>query len=359
MKSKFYDSLEGFRGISVLLVLISHFLIISHFPKFIFLNFGFLGVNFFFVLSGFLITEILMNEIEKDGNTRKIIKNFYLKRTIRIFPIYYLSIIGLSIFNIQGLRELLPWTLTYSTNIGSVWFGKGAGIIGHFWSLCVEEQFYLFWPLLLIIFRKKHLYLFIAIIIVSVSAKFIYLVFNGPNIRGFIHDSTPAALDALSFGALLAYLKNNKPDILNKVLKHGYIPVSLIFFFWIMLYSYHEFSFFYCVFGRFIASIIAFYLVGWGALNTNNLFIKITKTHALRYFGKISYGIYVYHLIIFGLLAPYYSKLWDGIKGKLGVLGYQNWFFSFIFFSALSIIVATVSYYFIERPLLKLKKKIR
>ena len=122
MKRSFYPYIEGFRGLAVLLVLLSHWLIIEYFPNFTFLKLGFLGVNFFFVLSGFLITEILLIEIHNKVKSKTILKNFFAKRTLRIFPIYYLTIIVLALFNVRESVNLLPWTLTYSLNIGQNWY---------------------------------------------------------------------------------------------------------------------------------------------------------------------------------------------------------------------------------------------
>lgn len=287
----------------------------------------------------------------------KVLKNFYFRRILRIFPIYYISIVLLTIFNVGGLRDVLPWTLTYTMNIGSVWFGQNFGAIFHFWSLCVEEQFYLFWPLLLLIFRKKRIQLFIAVILLSIITKFIYIQYNLPNVNGFLHDSTPAAMDALAFGALLAEVKREYPQILKSILKYFYIPIILILFFWSILFVFNEYSFFYSVFGRLTVSIIAFYLVGWGVSESSNIFTKIMQIRILRYLGKISYGIYVYHWIIYFLLIKYFDIIWMQVKTDLWKFGYNKWIFTFIIFTSLTIFISTISFYFIEKPLLKLKKR--
>ena len=357
MSKKFYTSLEGFRGIAVMMVLISHFIVIFHFPQLIFLKFGNLGVTFFFVLSGFLISEILIRDIDNKVSRKKILKNFYVRRVIRIFPIYYLAIILLSIFNIENIRDIIFWNLSYTYNIGRIWFDSDAHIISHFWSLCVEEQFYMIWPLLLIIFRKNRKILIFSIIIASILTKFLYVNFELINYGDFIHASTPAAMDALAVGALLAELKKNNVNILKKILKLFFIPFLFIIFYWLMLFIYNDTSRFYFIFGKITSSVTAFYLIGWGALNYDNLFTKFTKIKILRYLGKISYGIYVYHWIIYFLLIKHFDTIWMNIKGSLWKFGYNKWIFTFIIFTGLTIIIATISFYFIEKPLLKLKKR--
>jgi len=244
----FYKSLEGLRGLGVFLVLISHFIIVPHFPGLIFLKFGYLGVNFFFVLSGFLITEILFKEINRGTDGRKILKSFYFKRLLRIFPIYYIAIIILVIVKVGNIRQLFIWAFTYTYNIGSIWYNVSSDTLWHTWSLCVEEQFYIVWPLLLLIFSKKainHAYLIVSAIILSLVIKAVYVYSNGNNVAGFTQAFTPSAMDALALGSLLAYMKIYKPTLLNSLLKWYYLPAALIIFFWVMLYRYTDNSAFY------------------------------------------------------------------------------------------------------------------
>lgn len=88
---QYYGQLDGLRAVAVMLVIISHFIIVPSYPGLLFLKFGFWGVNIFFVLSGFLITEILLNDIGT-MSAGKLLKKFYIRRTLRIFPIYYLTL---------------------------------------------------------------------------------------------------------------------------------------------------------------------------------------------------------------------------------------------------------------------------
>lgn len=155
---KYYEGLNGLRAICVILVLIFH----SNIP-FIGKYMGWMGVDFFFVISGFLITGILM-----DSKTKKnYFKNFYVRRFLRIFPIYYLVVISLFfsifvfLFFTKKTYDLssFPAYLLYLQNIYAVLHnGFYFPLLGHTWSLAVEEQFYLFWPFIVFFFSNKKLF---------------------------------------------------------------------------------------------------------------------------------------------------------------------------------------------------------
>src|ERR1700754_2151344 len=148
---RYIKELDSIRAIAVLLVIISHW-IPPNIPINILPN-GPIGVNIFFVLSGFLITWILLENRKKTEeleNTRgTVLKNFYIRRILRIFPIYYLVVFVLYIFSESSgteIRSALPYYLTYTSNFHFFYIDKWDGILSHLWSLAVEEQFYLLWP---------------------------------------------------------------------------------------------------------------------------------------------------------------------------------------------------------------------
>ena len=146
-------SLDGLRAISILLVLISHLAGTRNFPISAsagnFWGLGEFGVVVFFVISGFLITGLLLDEINRTSKIR--LGHFYLRRTLRIFPPYYAFLAVVAAASIGGWIQLGPHdiahTMTYTSNYhpGRSWF------VGHTWSLSVEEQFYLLWPAVLLL----------------------------------------------------------------------------------------------------------------------------------------------------------------------------------------------------------------
>ncbi len=151
-----FDSL---RAIAVLLVIVHHWVpensILNYTPN------GPLGVNIFFVLSGFLITGILLKskkQVETHGLARKtVFRNFYIRRTLRIFPIYYLLLIVLWYLKDPSIQKDGVYYFTYTSNFLFYSEQFFPGRLAHLWPLAVEEQFYIIWPFLIIFTLRKYL----------------------------------------------------------------------------------------------------------------------------------------------------------------------------------------------------------
>lgn len=363
MKRSFYPNLDGYRGLAVILVLISHWLVISYFPEYIFLKLGFLGVNFFFVLSGFLITEILIIEVYSKVDKKIILKNFFAKRTLRIFPIYYLTILILAFFNIRNSFDLLPWTLTYTLNIGQNWFGAAGGpMFMHIWSLCVEEQFYLILPLVLVFSKmSNYLKIFVGFVILSIVFKaFIYKA-GFQNFESINHSNLLAAVDALGVGSVLAYLKRFKNRFWKKIEElPKYLIIILALMFWVMSYHSETYKLLSTSLMRFTAACLGGIIIVKAVSQQNYLLNDFFNLKFIKLMGKISYGVYLYHWIISFLLLPYFTMYWESINfnvlGPLQIIQYHKYLGSFIFFFTTTLVVASLSYYWIEKPILKLKR---
>src|SRR6185369_2455289 len=159
---KYVKGLDTLRAFAVILVLLGHWglpVTLGSTGKFLFTglvpNAPF-GVDLFFVLSGFLITNILLNAANSNENRFVTMRNFIVRRTLRIFPIYYLAIFTLALIGDPFIREHLWWFLTYTSNI--LCFKQNSwNSFSHTWSLSVEEQFYLMWPWLMIFVRLRYL----------------------------------------------------------------------------------------------------------------------------------------------------------------------------------------------------------
>ena len=166
----YYPALDGLRGFSILLVLFSH--------NFSFITFSKLfdtGVDLFFVLSGFLITDILL----KTKKNKKFLQTFYIRRILRIFPIYYLSLVAFLVLapHFAQLKEQYSY---YQNNQIFLWFYLQnwlpiihpppfyhTQIFGHFWSLSIEEHFYIVWPFLILAYKKSKALINICLLITS------------------------------------------------------------------------------------------------------------------------------------------------------------------------------------------------
>ena len=214
----YYPALDGLRGVAILLVIIYH--------NFNFINqsqFGWLGVDLFFVLSGFLITTILLN----DAGSPHFLKNFFIRRILRIFPLYFLClIIFLILFPFLGLykKELSFfianqwWLWTYLQNwLYSLFLTDDAKMLTHLWSLAVEEQFYLIWPFIILLVKKPGKLFFIMLTV-------LFLVFFGRSLLWFSHITdlnyttlyTFTRIDGICIGSMVALLMSFRPGLIGK-----------------------------------------------------------------------------------------------------------------------------------------------
>lgn len=324
---KHIPALDGLRGIAILLVLLGHFYQKSLFAATPALGLltsriagvGALGVDLFFALSGFLITGILLDYKDQPQSLLK----FYARRTLRIFPLYYgtLIILFLILPHIvtldEGAKTLAKhqiWAWFYLVNwptLGWFWDDSSLFSIGHFWSLCVEEHFYLFWPLVVYALRPKNLAkACLLVVVVSFLARLATLFPTAPIPIVFTWN-TLQRMDGLALGALLA-LSLRHPAWGRHLLQSSSYPKALIFFsiasliFIMMPRTFHV-----PLMDVFSGTIFAvlFTLVVLGALRSPvsapaNRFLS---SAFLTTFGKYSYGLYVIH----GVLRPGMQRLFD------------------------------------------------
>lgn len=350
-KSEYYLQLDGLRTIAVSMVMFGHWVI---YPKLLsigaFLSTG--GVDIFFVLSGFLISGIL---IKASDNTNKIhaLKQFYIRRFLRIFPLYYLVILIGVLIAIPNIRQQFWWFLFYAGNIIVAKTNGTSGSFTHLWSLAVEEQFYIFFPFIVFFVPKKNrLISFSLMIVMSVLCRaIIYLVYKqNINIAWWMHSLTFCCLDSFGLGALLAYLKIYHFDLVKRILKKWGL------FFWALgasiLLGYvftlgSQENLFVFTFHRLFFSIFCFWVVGVATTDGFKGVIKLFfENNFIQYLGKISYGLYVYHHFM-----PYFF-------GRVGynINGHSILLNSFLYLIA-TIIISSISWHFFEYPINKLKER--
>ncbi|NNM89221.1 MAG: acyltransferase, partial [Phycisphaerae bacterium] len=220
---KHLPALDGLRGAAIFLVLLCHyrdefgaFGRIGHALAHVF-GWGWVGVDLFFVLSGFLITGILYDCKGQESY----FKNFYARRFLRIFPLYYgflaLFLLGLIVYRFgfpqdfsgsavgRALWRYQPWLWTYTFNFRCALHGNTGLVVSQFWTLSIEEQFYLFWPLTVFLLpRGKLIY---ACVGIGVGSLVLRLIAAGAGASAMaIYTATPFQLDALATGSLLAML---------------------------------------------------------------------------------------------------------------------------------------------------------
>ena len=350
----YIKQLDSIRAIAVLMVILHHWT--NNIPVFNFLADGELGVNIFFVLSGFLITRILLNgrkQIDEHGLKKTaVFKNFYIRRSLRIFPIYYLLLIILLLIDDPNIKNDGLYYFTYTSNYlfysGQFWPDK----ISHLWSLAVEEQFYLLWPWLVILIHRRLLpYVIALFIVIGISSNYIFTD-NG----WWVYLLTPACFDAFGIGAALSYCIVYRQDTLHFLNKRFYL-IAFISFLLLVLRMYGFYFLPTRTIHSFFGVIIIYYCVVRNDLKMPNL---VFNNRFLQWLGKISYGIYLYHVMIPGL--------WKAVLHQFSLLNIDllyneamplvfksTWLFIQHFI--VLIIISALSWSLIEKPLNMLKEK--
>jgi peptidoglycan/LPS O-acetylase OafA/YrhL len=329
--------LDGLRALAVLVVLSSHWLRDAGISDY-FIH-GRYGVDLFFVLSGFLLTSILLKQKNQGLSTFKAIKGFFVKRALRLFPAFFLMLFGL--LAIDHFTNFWLWSegngiyyFTYTANFLFFFEGHQNPSLNHLWSLCVEEQFYLFLPWLILLFtRRTNAVLFSLLIGISLISM---SVFDGIH-RVMLHGN----LSTLGLGVLLAYFYEPVKSLLeNSVLRRslilGFLLLSLLTSL-IWPTPLHE-----LFVGAFFALIVAS-----ANMNLDTSPWTLLDNRSLIFIGKISYGLYLFHRPIPHLLNATLLRL---------NLEFSPYLLMFTY-CVLLLIITLFSYYFIERPFMKLKSR--
>lgn len=342
------------RFYAVLLVMIGHWLqwrwsnpLLTQF------HFG-SGVIVFFVLSGFLITRILLSNRQqyddKNQSKGKLLKAFYIRRFLRIFPIYYLLIIALFICDYRNSREIFPWTISYTTNIYQAVTGQLIGYYNHFWSLAVEEQFYLFWPFLILFVNRRFLVpAIIFTIVASLASKLCFFLYIGQWMATSYFTSN--CLYTLAAGALLACIAQNRTDLFKRLGNPVWLIAAVLTHsaFWLINLEKH--SMLYTeVIDEALFAVDSFFFIAIAARNGfRSIFRFLLENRLVRTCGRISYGLYVYHLFMYDLYLY--------LVGRSGIeIG--NKYVDFVLEFAMTFVLAWLSWKLIESPANKLKKRI-
>lgn len=363
-------ALDGVRGLAILAVLLFHFVAPTN-PKgpidgaitWLF-SYGALGVNLFFVLSGFLITGILYDSRDEPGYFR----NFYMRRALRIFPLYY-GVLAIVFFvvpaipalrdsEIAGLRSHQAWAWLYGVNIYlAIHGGWVLSYIEHFWSLAIEEQFYLVWPLAVwLLAGKRRLFLTfsLAAAIASFGARIAASLLGASPIVTTV--LTPFQLDSLAIGAFLAvYLRqpNGDTEARRIVVPMALAGIGLL----VLQFGVRHFSTFGSAVeslrsGAFNLLLAALLLQALGA-PTSSGWSRFFRSRSMTTLGKYSYGVYVYH----HFFSYYFSRhgtelaLASVVGSRLAALAIQA-----IAGMAASLAIAWLSYEYFEKYFLQLKR---
>jgi peptidoglycan/LPS O-acetylase OafA/YrhL len=349
--------LDGLRGIAIALVVLFHF---GLFPP------GWVGVQLFFVLSGYLISQILLTEKEKPFPTY--LARFYWRRSLRIFPLYFFYlIITAALFAAttepKSFEIDWPFLVTYTTNFGRLRLSDVGPAFTHLWSLAVEEQFYLLWPLVVYFCPLASLKrVILATIVLSpiVRALLYFAIRN----MGYDDDFAGRAVyvlpftqfDAFAFGAAISVWNLQKFQYPRRLI----VAVGLLTALLGVAVILHQHFVYRAAFKASLGYqmyLVADYGFIWGyslmnLLSAAAVICAIQKLPAVGFLrnsvlsrtGVISYGIYVYHVPV--LL---------GLKWLLGDFAYNHGIATFVVYVVAVFIISELSFRFLERPFLSIK----
>jgi peptidoglycan/LPS O-acetylase OafA/YrhL len=347
--------LAGIRGIAILMVFFAHAIYLNDFFtqlgvfKTILFN-SHLGVMIFFVLSGYLITTLLIKEKERTGEIN--VKHFYLRRALRIFPVFYLYLFVVTLLYWFGKVKISGYLLIFSSlylnnymNLFPVDMGDAPDyrILGHFWTLSLEEQFYLVWPTLVILVGLLNMKKIMPFILCAYPLMRIttYLLF--PAMRGQIGMMLHTMGDCIFWGCFAALIeKFNRPAVdkmITAFMEKRIYPFSLFVVLFIIcpIGSYYLKGMFSLTIGFTIEGICISTLLLF-ILNGKPEYMNFLNNKILMYIGLLSYSIYIWHVLFLRT---------DTILNifPLNIIATG--------------IVAYCSYHYIEMPILKLKNKLK
>jgi peptidoglycan/LPS O-acetylase OafA/YrhL len=336
-----FRQLDGLRGIAVCLV------IVHHWTDFGFeLGLGNFGVQLFFVLSGFLITDILLGnrgEIDKGRSASTTIKVFFLKRVFRIWPIMYLTLFGVYISgNRFADRNEMAWHALGCSNLLFFHQGKFTSALAHFWSLAVEQQFYLVWPFIIFFTPKKAIF-WVILAMIFVGPLFRLFLFS----HGFTNFATYnvlpfANLDSLGFGALIAFCRSVSQF---KLLQAEKILLALTLFLLPIAMVYWQSCTRTANLTQTFLALVFSWIICRCVSNTRSFFFRVLESKFIVWLGLISYGVYVYHVF-----APRFVGLLLRTVGVSDI--FQSGIYLFTASALATLVFANLSWYLIERPIL-------
>jgi peptidoglycan/LPS O-acetylase OafA/YrhL len=328
---RYFAPLDGLRAISILLVITAH----ATDPLFDPLH-GAVGVTIFFVISGYLITTLLLREEERNGHAR--IRAFYIRRAFRILPLYYLTLAGyvvlIGVLHLQAgassLWHSLPYYLTYQNDL----VPHGAGVFNHSWSLAVEEKYYLLWPLMFAIpaLRKHRLTVSASLVVLTALAS--------------LWSSTHyfAIYTPILLGCVVALVLDN-PEYYRRAVRLATTPVALLLIAALIGWdlAYESGSDVHIVFSFLTALLFPAVLVGPRWLS------GLLSNKVLVYIGTRSYAVYLIHRVVKDVVDRVVSYGSTSVPHEL---------LHFVLIVICSLAAAEVMYRLVERPMIQLGRRL-
>lgn len=338
--------LDGLRAFAVSAVMAFHFLPEGRSSA----PLAFMGVRLFFVLSGFLITGILLRcrrLVEIDGQSIWVtLRQFYIRRFLRIFPLFYFVLVLTALIHLPPVRETFFWHATYLSNLYFAINGW-RGPISPFWSLAVEEQFYLVWPWLILFLPRRHLVPVIAFVILLAPLFRLVATLAGLNFVAVM--VLPfACLDTLGLGGMLAISQEALSDssLNGNHLKRAGLWLGLpLLGVMLILNSLGAASLLRTVFFDVAMALSSVWLISGAIKPFQGPVKRVLESPVLVYLGRVSYGLYIYHSFVLSIGFYLLSKYGLALPRPLALL----------LLMVVTIAVATLSWHLLEKPISNLK----
>lgn len=347
-----FNSIDGVRAICALVVIKEHVGWRSPLPQLF--EWGFLGVDMFFVISGFLIVTLLLRE--RDSKQTTDLRAFYLRRTLRIFPIYYLVIFLIAVAAVASLGstgntwQLYKWSIPVFLIYGQDLIPISLGWMFHTWSLAMEEQFYLVWPAVEKYLRAKWVVPLILLLLVlnqicnagllGDAIGTLYGNADAKNLPVFLITFTPILLGVLAAHAMHDPTSGRR---IAAVLRHRWTPLVVLLLAVAVCQVATELQ----RLPRFTVHVLFCALLLSLVVKPRNIFSPLLDSRPLVFLGRISYGIYLYHVFVLAAVEKValalHWRLWPPA--------------SFVVVAAISVGLAALSFRYFERPIMALGRR--
>jgi len=334
-------SLDGFRAVSILLVIFCHARLLDWFPSALapIAQQCNVGVTVFFVISGFLITTLLLKEQQKEQTIK--LKVFFIRRAFRILPVFVAYIVFIGVYNYFFDLSVLKSTFFHAITFTANFDPNGSWFLGHFWTLAIEEQFYLFWPFVIFFLRPKNLkFASFLLIAYSCIVRVIVYKFKLDPVT-FLHPFF-AVSDSIFVGALTAIIWQEYPRISKSVFLNNYylqlVSLSLIVLF-LYARARGKLAWVALPFGNTIISVSIMYLILSYIEVKDTLIYKLLNNKYIIHVGVLSYSIYIWQQFFFG-------------KDDIPLLNI------FVIKLLAIYLISFASYYFLEQPFINLRRRI-
>ena len=339
------QQLDGLRAVAVTMVLYAHFFAAdgSHW--------GHLGVRLFFVLSGFLITRLLLDARDAARfEPSTALKSFYARRALRIFPPYFAVLAAVFLLDLERSKQVMAWHGLYLSNF---WYALqnewSPWVLCHTWSLSIEEQFYLIWPLVVLLLPRRSIAgVCIGVIVCSLVYRFYWPFTGTPSLARDL--LPPASMDALAVGALLA-ARPSWRVAWPRWAELSWIPLSIASFalVWLKPVPMTPVIAWLAWIGLEVVPLLPLaMLVGSCSKGIGGIAGRVVALSPVAALGRISYGVYLFHAVVLAVVVqaqPFIPvNVTDQGVGRFVVAG------------ALTLMLASASWILFEKPLNGLKR---